>query len=84
MEFQFAPDVTKRLKSIQKKLQFPHIKINRIVCFRSYGSRSRAQARIYAFPRIWQMALKVPPHYCLEILSEKFDKLSENNKLGAK
>jgi len=80
MEFQFAPDVTKRLKSIQKKLQLPHIKLNRIICFRSHGSRSRAQARIYAFPRIWQMALKQPPHYCLEILSEKFDKLSENNK----
>jgi predicted metallopeptidase len=26
------------------------------------------------------MALRKPPHYCLEILSEKFDKLSENNK----
>lgn len=82
MEFKPAPDVKTRLLAIQKKLQIPHINIHRIVCFRSTGSRSRrAQARIWAFPRIWQMALNQPPHYCLEVLSEKFDSLKEDDKI---
>ncbi len=31
-------------------------------------------------PRIWQKALRVKAHYIIEVLSEKFDKLDENNK----
>jgi len=80
MDFKLAPDIQKKLQAIQKKLQLPHIDVSRIICFRSTGSRSRAQARIWAFPRIWQMALKQPPHYCLEVLSEKFDRLKKDDQ----
>ena len=80
MKFELATDVKKRLSKIQSKLKLPHIEINRIISFRSYGSRSRARARIWAFPKIWQLALDLPPYYCIEVLSEKFDQLSENNK----
>ena len=80
MELELAPDVQKRLNIIQKKLQLPHIDPKRIVCFRSRKSKARARARIWAFPRIWQMALKKPAHYCIEILAEKFDHLKENDK----
>lgn len=80
MEFVLASDIKKRLVRIQNKLKLEHIDINRIICFRSTGSRSRAYARIWAFPRIWQMALNLPSYYCLEILSEKFDRLNENDK----
>jgi predicted metallopeptidase len=80
MEFVLASDIKKRLTRIQNKLKLEHIDINRIICFRSTGSRSRAYARIWAFPRIWQMALNLPSYYCLEVLSEKFDRLNENDK----
>ena len=80
MDFQKAPDVQKRIASLVKKLSFLHIDPKRIVAFRSSGSRSRARARIWSFPRIWQKALKIKPHYCLEVLSEKFDKLTRENQ----
>lgn len=80
MEFTLAPDIHKRLKLILQGSTLKYIKPSQIHCFRSYGSKSRARARIWAFPRIWQMALNLPPHYCIEILSEKFDSLKEDDK----
>ena len=80
MELQLAPDIGVRLKNIQRKLKLPHIVIKQIVAFRSTGSTARARARIWAFPKIWQMALKEKPHYCIEVIAEKFDHLKEDDK----
>lgn len=80
MEFNLAPDIQRRLSQIQTKLQLPHIDPQRIVCFRSRGSKARARARIWAFPKIWQIALKLPPYYCIEIISEKFDHLKPDDQ----
>ena len=81
MEFALAPDIDRLIAKIVIKLKLDHINSRQIVGFRSQGSRSRAQARIWAFPRIWQMALKKPPHYCIEILSEKFDHLKHHDQI---
>ena len=81
MEFELAPDIQKRLIKIQKKLKLSNIKINNIIAFRSHGSRARARARIWAFPKIWQIALKLKPHYCIEVISDKFDHLKEDDKM---
>ena len=80
MEFNLAPDIQRLLKQIQAKLQLPHIDHQRIVCFRSHGSKARARARIWAFPRIWQLALNLPAYYCIEIISEKFDHLKKDDQ----
>lgn len=80
MEFNIASDIHKRIAKILQKVNLSHIKAKQIVCFRSFGSSSRARARIWSLPTIWQKALKVNPHYCIEILSEKFDHLSEQDK----
>lgn len=76
MDLTLAPDIKLKIKAIQKQLQLPHLDLTRITCFRSYKSTSRARARIWGFPRILQLALKTRPHYCLEVLAEKFDHLS--------
>jgi len=80
MIWEFAPDLQKRMAELVCSLKFSHIDPQRIVVFRSYGSKSKAQARIWSLPRIWQKALKVPAHYCLEALSERFDKLTMNEQ----
>jgi predicted metallopeptidase len=67
----------RRLNEIVRKLNFLHIRPKMVFVFRSFGSKSRAQARIWGFPRIWQQALDSQPAYCLEVLSEKFDRLDE-------
>ena len=66
--------IEKRLREIIKSPLFTHISPKDITVFRSYGSTSRAYARIWGFPRIWQMALKHPPHYIVEVISEYFDR----------
>ena len=76
MDWQLAPELQKRVEKLSHSLGFSHINPKRIIVFRSYGSVSRARARIWSLPRIWQQALHVPPHYCLEVLAEKFDHLS--------
>lgn len=68
-----ADDVRWMVRGLVNALDFGHVKADNVVCFRSHGSKSRAIARIWALPRIWQDALSVEPHYVIEVLSEKFD-----------
>lgn len=70
-----AADIGKELKLIIKKLEFNHIESRRVICFRSKGSSSRATARIWSFPKIWQRALNLPAYYIIEVISEKYDRL---------
>ena len=77
MDWHLAPELQKEISSLVSNLKLNHVDSKRIVVFRSFGSRSRARARIWSLPRIWQKALGVKPHYCIEVLSEKFDHLSK-------
>ena len=76
MDWEHASDVANDLKEILKRINMPHVDLKRVIAFRSYGSSSRARARIWSFPKIWQQALNLPAHYVLEVLSEKYDRLS--------
>ena len=80
MEFHLAPEINRQIKLICQKIPLGHIKPSKIICFKSIGSRSNARARIWAFPRIWQLALNLKPHYCIEVLSENFNHLSDNEQ----
>lgn len=80
LEWAEAPDVKKEIKNILKVLSMPHIKDSNIHCFRTEGSKSRAYARIWAMPKIFQRALNLEPHYVIEVLSKYFDNLSADEK----
>ena len=80
MKTEPAPDVRQRIGEIVKGLGMKHVDPERLVCMRSRGSSSRAIARIWSLPRIWQKALNVEAHYLIEVVSEKFDKLSKDDK----
>lgn len=76
-----APDITKLMKQIlQKGDLFPYVDAKQVVCMRSKGATSRARARIWSFPKIWQQALDHPPCYIIEVLSQHFDHLSDDDK----
>ena len=51
-----------------------------VYTFRSYNSASNAIARIWGLNKVWQMAIDHDPAYVLEVISERFDKLSERQK----
>ncbi len=80
MEFILAPEINTEINRIVLALGLSFIKSANIVTFRSYGSKSRAVARIWSLPRIWQIALNTEAHYCIEVISERFDKLSEGDQ----
>jgi predicted metallopeptidase len=75
-----APDLKREIKRIVKNLELKHIDANNVSAFRSTGSTARARARIYAMPRIWQQALDIKPHYCIEFLVEHFDNISTKDQ----
>lgn len=76
-----APDVDQLIRLVLKRVSLPHIKQTHITGMRSHGATSRAYARIWSFPKIWQQALHLPPHYIIEILSQHFDRLSPDDKV---
>ena len=72
--------VRKRILRLTSKLEIFWLDTKRIHVFRSYGSKSRAIARIWGLPRVWQMALGAESAYIVEVISEKFDKLSTEDQ----
>ena len=76
-----APDVKKRVDEIIDRLGLSYIRKQHVFCIRSIGSRSaRAVARIHGLGRIWQKTLNLPPTYIIEVISERYDRLSEEEK----
>lgn len=71
--------VKRRLEKIIDTLDLDLDK-KRIYAFRSHNAKTRALARIWGLPRIWQLALNLKPGYIIEVVSEKFDKLDEIQK----
>lgn len=80
MDWQKAPDIDKEIKILCQMGEFEYIDYKHIICFRSHGSSSRARARIWSFPRVWQLALNLKPHYVIEVLSKHFDYLSSDDQ----
>lgn len=81
MEWHEANEVKKDIRRILRILDLPYVKHARIFCFRTHGSKSRAYARIWAFPKIFQTALDIEPAYVIEVLSKYYDKLSDDQKI---
>jgi len=75
-----APDLDKRIRPMITALGLSYVDAKHIVCMRSTGSKSRAIARIWGLPRIWQQALYLQPYYIIEAVSERFDKLSKEDQ----
>lgn len=80
MKVERAPDIERKLNHIIDTLDMHHIINARILCMRSFGSKGNAYARIWALPKIWQVALEINPFYVIEVLSEKFDHLPDEKK----
>ena len=77
-----APEWTVKTKELISKLEMTHIMPERVVVFKSQGSQSRRTiARIHTMPKIIQLGLNQPAFYAIELISERFDKQSEEEKL---
>lgn len=79
MKWEAAPDISERINIIAPKV-FPDFDPRMITTLRGFGSTSRAIARIWSFPKPWQLALNLPPQYIIEVVHERFDKLESGEK----
>ncbi len=69
-------------KDVITKLNLTHVNIEKLICVRSHGSKSRRTvARIHGLPKIMQLAMNTKAFYVIEIISENFDKFSQNDKI---
>ena len=81
MKYIYAPDLQQIADEISTLL-FPHVKLGRVRCFRSYGTSSRGTvARCHAVGKLLQKAMQVDAFYALEFLSERFDKLNKEEQI---
>jgi predicted metallopeptidase len=83
IKYIYADDIKERAEDIIKILEWKHIDLDNISYIRSYGSVSKYTiARCHALGKAMQIGMKrKTSFYLIEVLSEKFDKLSEDEKI---
>lgn len=81
IKYEEASDVKKSADEIAQTLDFFHVTPQFVFCVRSTGSESkRTIARIHGLGKIWQEVLNLPSAYVIEVISERYDRLSEIEK----
>jgi len=81
MKYEPAPDIQRIAEEISRWL-FPHVKVERVRCFRSYGSSSRGTvARCHTIGKLMQKTIGVPAYYGLEFISKRFDKMDKEEQI---
>ncbi|MCL6579655.1 MAG: metallopeptidase [Candidatus Bathyarchaeota archaeon] len=76
-----ALDVKRLVDEVVDCLGLFHVVPQFVYCYRSVGSESkRVIARIHGLSRMWQEVLRKPPAYVIEVISERYDRLSEEEK----
>ena len=82
IKYEFAPDIQQRIVEILQKTNLKHIDMSRVFCVRSYGSNaSGVVARCHALGKIWQKVLECKAAYIVEVITERFDNLPEDEKI---
>lgn len=83
IKYAHAPDIQIISEEVVQKLEWNHIPIEHIAFIRSFGSSARRTiARCHALGKAMQIGMKRKKgFYLIEVISEKFDKLSEDEQL---
>ena len=76
-----AEDVKLEVEKLLTGLDINWVKANQVYCLRSVNSTARAYARIWGMGRVWQETLNIPPSYCIEVISERYDHLPYDKKI---
>lgn len=81
IKYEEANDIMARVYDIAKTLGMEHVRMSGVYAVRSRASgSSRTLARCHALSKIWQLALGIDAVYIIEILSERFDKMSREEQ----
>ncbi len=80
LEWHEAYDIELRIKELINLLGLDWLNSSAIHCVRSENANTRAIARIWGLGRVWQITLNLKPAYVLEVISERFDGLPDEEK----
>ncbi len=81
LEYSYAEDVRLLAETIIDTLGLHHIDRSRLGFVRSRGSKSRrVAARIHALGKVWEAGFNIKPRYLIEVISEKYDRLNQQEK----
>jgi len=81
IKYEEACDIKEKVHDLVSTLDMKHIRMESIYCMRSRGSASRGTvARCHGLSKAMQMALGRGGFYVLEFISERFDRLSEDEQ----
>jgi len=81
MRYEKAIDLEEQIIKIAERLELEHIDLSRVVCVRSYGSKARRTlARCHSLSKLMANALNTKTHYVIEVITENFNRLSEEEK----
>ena len=81
IRYEKAGDLQQQINEIAGSL-FPHVKLDSVVCLRSFGSTSRGTiARCHALGKAMQLALGRKGFYVIEAISGRFDRLSKEEQI---
>jgi len=83
IKYELAPDIMARLYDIAGILggNMQHVKFSGVYAVRSYSSSSIGTiARCHALSKIWQKTLGIKAVYIIEVISERFDKMSREEQ----
>lgn len=76
-----APEIKKQVDQLAQECDFFHMVPQFVFCVKSRGSKAkRTIARIHGLGKLWQGVLNMPPAYTIEVISEIYDKMSEEDK----
>ncbi len=81
ISYELAGDIQARFEDIVRTLNLRYIDPGKVVCIRSFGSSARRViARCHGMSKILQVAMRVKAFYALEFISERFDRLSDDDQ----
>jgi predicted metallopeptidase len=76
-----APEIKQQVDQLAEECEFYHVVPQFVYCVRSKGSKARRTiARIHGLGKLWQGVLNMPPAYTIEVISEIYDKMSDEDK----
>ncbi|MEM4330684.1 MAG: putative metallopeptidase [Candidatus Pacearchaeota archaeon] len=82
MRYEEAEDVRRLAEDIIKKFKWNHIDLSNLGFLRSFGTSSRRTvARCHSLGKAMQVAMGRKGFYVIEVISERFDKLNEEEKI---
>ncbi len=81
MKYSKAPEIKSQIVQLIKRLDMKYINSKNIHCIRSFDAKTRAYARIWGMAKLFHEVAGIEPHYIIEVIAKRYDKLPEREKI---